>query len=75
MCIRDRDTANRQVLALVRRTEGETLVGLFNFSGDIQTIHMDALEGNFTDLITGETGPCTHRQLGPYQYCLCRQSR
>lgn len=68
------DTANRQVLALVRRTEGETLVGLFNFSGDIQTIHMDALEGNFTDLITGETGPCTHRQLGPYQYCLCRQS-
>lgn len=69
------DTANRQVLALVRRTEGETLVGLFNFSGDIQTIHMDALEGNFTDLITGETGPCTHRQLGPYQYCLCRQSR
>ena len=69
------DTANRQVLALVRRTEGETLVGLFNFSGDIQNIHMDALEGNFTDLITGETGPCTHRQLGPYQYCLCRQSR
>lgn len=69
------DTANRQVLALVRRTEGETLVGLFNFSGDIQTIHMDALEGDFTDLITGETGPCAHRQLGPYQYCLCRQSR
>lgn len=69
------DTANRQVLALVRRTEGETLVGLFNFSGDIQNIHMDTLEGNFTDLITGETGPCTHRQLGPYQYCLCRQSR
>ena len=69
------DTANRQVLALVRRTEGETLVGLFNFSGDIQTIHMEALEGNFTDLMTGETGPCTHRLLGPYQYCLCRQSR
>ena len=69
------DTANRQVLALVRRTEGETLVGLFNFSGDIQTIHMDALEGNFIDLFTGETGPCTHRQLGSYQYCLCRQSR
>lgn len=69
------DTANHQVLALVRRTEGETLVGLFNFSGDIQNIHMDTLEGNFTDLITGETGPCTHRQLGPYQYCLCRQSR
>lgn len=68
------DTANRQVLALVRRTEGETLVGLFNFSGDVQTIHMDALEGDFTNLITGEKCPCTHRQLSPYQYCLCRQS-
>ena len=74
-CVTTWDTANRQVLALVRRTEGETLVGVFNFSGDIQTIHMDALEGDFTDLITGETGPCAHRQLGPYQYCLCRQSR
>ena len=69
------DTANRQVLALVRRTEGETLVGLFNFSGAVQTIHMDALEGNFTDLVTGEAGHCADRQLGPYQYCLCRQTR
>ena len=69
------DTASRQVLALVRRTEEETLVCLFNFSGQRQTIHMDALEGTFTDLVTGEEGLCAHRELEPYQYCLCRQSR
>ena len=68
-------TASRQVLALVRRTEEETLVCLFNFSGQRQTIHMDALEGTFTDLVTGEEGLCAHRELEPYQYCLCRQSR
>ena len=48
---------------------------LFNFSGQRQTIHMDALEGTFTDLVTGEEGLCAHRELEPYQYCLCRQSR
>lgn len=69
------NTASRQVLALVRRTEEETLVCLFNFSGQRQTIHMDALEGTFTDLVTGEEGLCAHRELEPYQYCLCRQSR
>ena len=69
------DTASRQVLALVRRTEEETLVCLFNFSGQRQTIHMDALEGTFTDLVTGQEGLCAHRELEPYQYCLCRQSR
>ena len=69
------DTASRQVLALVRRTEEESLVCLFNFSGQRQTIHMDALEGTFTDLVTGEEGLCAHRELEPYQYCLCRQSR
>ena len=66
------DTANRHVLALVRRTAGETLVCLFNFSGEDQTLYMDAVEGEFTDLITGEKGPCSCRQLRPYQYCLCR---
>ena len=69
------NTASRQVLALVRRTEEETLVCLFNFSGQRQTIHMDALEGTFTDLVTGEESLCAHRELEPYQYCLCRQSR
>ena len=65
------DTHNRHVLALVRRAEGRVLVGLFNFSDAVQTISMDAMDGVFTDLITGTAAPCSSRQLQPYQYCLC----
>ena len=57
----------------MRKTEGETLTCLFNFSGEPQSIHMDAMEGEFEDLITGERGLCSTRQLKPYQYCLCRR--
>ncbi len=63
------DTHNPHVLALVRRTEGEHMVCLFNFSGEEQAVSLDGLEGEFTDLITGETGPCGGA-LRPYQYCL-----
>lgn len=65
------DTHNRHVLALVRRAEDQLLVCLFNFSDAVQTIYMDAMEGMFTDLITGTDAPCSSRQLQPYQYCLC----
>ena len=65
------DTHNRQVLALVRRTQEETLVCLFNFSDQYQSVHLDAMEGEFTDLINGEHCSCRERQLAPYQYCLC----
>ena len=65
------DAHNDHVLALVRKTDGETLVGLFNFTGAEQTVWLDAMEGEYTDLITGTAGPCAKRTLGPYQYCLC----
>jgi amylosucrase len=65
------DTHNRHVLSLVRRCGNDVLVCLFNFTGDTQSITMDALEGTFTDLITGETGPCSARDLPPYAYAFC----
>lgn len=65
------DTHNRHVLALVRRTGEQVLVCLFNFSGETQSVFMDAMDGMFTDLITGTNAPCSSRQLLPYQYCLC----
>ena len=66
------DTHNNHVLALVRRIEDEVLVCLFNFSGAHQPISLDALDGTYLDLISGEIGslPWT---LAPYQYCLCRR--
>ncbi|MCI8538333.1 MAG: amylosucrase [Oscillospiraceae bacterium] len=65
------DTHNFHVLALVRRTEKETLVCLFNFSGSHQMVSLDAMEGDFTDLISGEGRTCERMLMEPYQYCLC----
>ena len=67
------DTHNPHVLALLRRRGEETLVCLFNFTGDRQEVALDGVEGQFTDLITGEEGPCSSRELEPYQYCFCLQ--
>ncbi len=67
------DSHNDHVLALVRMTEEETLVGLFNFTGQDQTVWLDGMEGPFTDLISGMEGPCIGRTLAPWQYCLCRK--
>ena len=63
------DTHDPHVLALVRRGAGAPLVCLFNFTGEPRTAWLDAMEGTFTDLITGEKGPCSRRELAPYQYC------
>ena len=67
------DTGSNQVLALVRRCPEETLVGLFNFSGQPQWVHLESMEGEFEDLICKEKCLCSGRQLAPYQYCLCRR--
>lgn len=61
------------MLALRRSTETDVLVGLFNFTGTEQEVRLDAVEGRYTDLITGESVCCTHRTLAPYQYALCRK--
>lgn len=68
------DTHNDHVLAIVRRTAGETLVGLFNFSGQEQEVWLDAMEGEFTDLISESRCRCGRRGMDPYQYALCLQS-
>ena len=64
------DTHNRHVLALVRRTGEETMACLFNFSGRRQRVSLDALEGRFLDLISGEELSWDGWELEPYQYCL-----
>ena len=67
------DSHNNHVLALMRVTEDEKLVGLFNFTADVQDVHLDQMEGKFTDLITGEELSCSAHSLAPYQYIVCRQ--
>ena len=67
------DANNDRVLALVRQQPGERLVCLFNFTGIPQSYALDAMEGEFTDLITGKQAACSAGTLEPYQYCLCLQ--
>ncbi len=67
------DSHNDHVLVLLRKTQTETLAGLFNFSGQDQTVSLDGMEGDFTDLISGETVSCASRTLSPWQYSLCRK--
>ncbi|MDE6588745.1 MAG: alpha-glucosidase C-terminal domain-containing protein, partial [Oscillospiraceae bacterium] len=69
------DTHNRRVLALIRAAEGERLVCLFNFAGSPESYSLDAMEGEFTDLMTGEKVSCAAGALEPYQYRLCLQKR
>ena len=61
------DTHNDHVLAMVRHSQDETLVGLFNFSGSDQEIRMDRMEGCHVDLMTGERIDCDQCMLRPYQ--------
>lgn len=65
------DTCNEHVLALVRRYEGRTLVGLFNFTGEEQWVRLESLPGGgYTELVTGERGSYHDRALRPYEYAL-----
>ncbi len=65
------DAHNNSVLAIVRRPGDETMACLFNFSGRTQTVRLNGLEGEFIDLISGETACCPSGTLEPYQYRLC----
>ncbi|MDE6880243.1 MAG: amylosucrase [Oscillospiraceae bacterium] len=65
------DTHSNHVLAIVRKTQNHLLVCLFNFSGQEQEVWLDAIEGEFTDLISGNPCCCQHCAVAPYQYCLC----
>ena len=65
------DTHNDHVLAIIRKTEDKTLACLFNFSGQEQEVRLDAMDGEFTELVSGSQCRCGHRTVNPYQYCLC----
>lgn len=67
------DTHSQSVLALIRQTEEERLVCLFNFAGTPESYALDAMEGPYTDLLTGEQVSCSAGVLEPYQYRLCLQ--
>ena len=66
------DAHNDHVLALIRHRDGETLLGLFNFSEEEQPVALDGQDGAYQDALIGETfwlpGP-----IGPYAYRLLKK--
>ncbi len=68
------DPHNPHLLAILRRWGKEMLLCLFNFTGEVQTAELDGMEGQFTELLTGKEGECSHRELGPYEYSFWRPS-
>lgn len=67
------DTHTNAVLAIVRRCGPETMACLFNYSGKDQPVTMDAMEGTFTDLISGNSVTPSHLTMAPWQYMFCRK--
>ena len=63
------DTRNDHVLAIFRRCENRTLLGLFNFSEDAQFVALDWLGGAYKDVLSGE-GFQLPGEMGAYQYRL-----
>lgn len=62
------DTHNNSVLAIVRKRGENTLICLANFSAYEQTAHLDAIAGDFNDLLsTSKTIPDSIT-LKPYEY-------
>lgn len=47
------DTGDTAVLCIARRYEGEEIVGVFNFSENAKTVHIDGISGERRDMISG----------------------
>ena len=64
------DTANNGVLSLVREQDGRRLIGLFNFTDAEQHVRLEALGGEYSDLMSGERWDGTEQSLSAYRYAL-----
>ena len=49
------------------------MVCLFNFSCEGQQAQLDLMDGDFTDLVSGEETTGGTWRLAPYQYRFCRK--
>ncbi len=62
------DTHNNAVLSLIRTCGDRKLVCLFNFSGRDEYVHLDLMEGEYEDLISGGADTPSSTSLPPYGY-------
>ena len=62
------DTGDVSVLCIGRYFEGETLYGIFNFSEYDKTARLNGVDGDGTDLITGEKKNLAQVEIPAYGY-------
>jgi len=68
--VRTLDTGDDGLLAVRRCWGGQTLIGVFNFTGEEKTVTLPG-DGEFSDLLTGQTHTLEGLALPPYGcYCL-----
>lgn len=61
------DTGEDGALAMVRFCAEETLIGVFNFTGSDVFVRLDALDGNYRELVSGEAADISMIQLKAYE--------
>ena len=69
------DTCRVSVFAVRRTTAENELVCLANFSEEGQMACLPTLEGEYTDLFTGEILNLKSVWMASYQYCWCIRNR
>ncbi|MDE7184693.1 MAG: amylosucrase, partial [Lachnospiraceae bacterium] len=62
------DTGDASVLCIGRYLEGETLYGIFNFNESDRTARLGGVDGDGTDLITGEKKNLAQMEIPAYGY-------
>ena len=66
------ETGDQEILCLVREMDGERLIGLFNFSGDVKkaVLHQDGRQNErYRDLISGREMDAEEVEMEGYEYC------
>jgi glycosidase len=64
------EDGNKDVFSFKRTKDGNTVVGVINFSPKSQSVKLDAsdVSGSYTDALNGGTLSGSEMQLGPWQY-------
>ena len=67
------DTWDNGTLALGRYFEGQKLIAVFNFTDSDRTAWINENDGDYMELISGETMPAENVEVGAYSFKLLRK--
>lgn len=62
------DTGEKELLCIRRCFEGEQVLGIFNFSEYEKTAHIEEIDGEYEDLISGQSISAAEINISPYGF-------